>query len=1429
MSLLSSSSITLHRRFITGVNDTFSHPNIATTNITSTSSNLHYINPYTICHAVSHNGIVTHDLKRNIRNKVLFSSPSSANDIGAATAVKALTVSSSRKKLGAALRSGNGFCKVAVYDLSTLDGDNGDSQSKKNDDDEKTVTYFYCHEDNDDIDAVDNEEEKNAYESDSHKNNSGGVNNNKNSDNKSSLQESVGTTIVSLSFNRNDRLLAAIVTGGSFNKPTSPPATNNNTNNEEGRRSEKTTTAAAAATSIPKTSLIIWNVVTGNIISSLPLTECDDGVARVAFSPSQSSILCCCDSRSVLIYKLLEITPTSQEGEQKMEIRRINASKSSSLRGDDDNDDDDNDDTLSLVGNEEGEIITCQCWTACHENVVLFGTSTGRVVLYHEWGKNVCDTKIIPDEKHGRVDAIVPTTDGFIASCNDAVFYSYAAEGLTAAETTKNDERRRHSLSFRDFFRNTAVYSLSNRVSKDAVLNSVAVSPDDRHVCAIVNGECQIYSFELKGRRQCGGTTMMATTATFRSNDEQRRQQKKQQQQTVDNNDTAIIIPDAISVCQGHRGPIIGIDVCIRKPLVISGGSSLNDDRTIRIWNYLTGALELCKSFHEEIFSVAFHPSGLHCLVGFYDKLRLMNVLVDDFRSHREVAIKMCRCCQFSCGGQAFAAVQGSVVSVFDFHSGTKYFDLKGHNTKVHSLLWGVDDSVLVSCDEDGTIYQWDMITGQRVAEYTKKGSPYNYCAMPNMKKLWVVDNGGVNELSQPNLEFVDQYDCSGDDGANTRVARVVASHLESSFFIVGLSRDNKPDCIRTCAFPEQALLDITQVGTATSHWRVTHDDKYLIVTDSYGCLNVFEIEDKRRNISQSLITAVKDDGRNDLPKLDWCEDVLVNESDLEEKIVLISDLKSKLDELVTHNEYHLQMRDKLHTDQIKEIETTHINNLNNERHRNEKLRNEIENAQSHHKKQIATLKSQHQREIAALEVTHQKNLLSNVDNFQRSLREWDAEQETSENHRRALKDKHKQYSDQLLRGLETKLDDEIAARHKLQNERTQLIKKIDETTRQLEDDIDTELQHIEKRYEDLIAAERAAVLHYTGENGIVSKKTVVVLKDADDVMERAAGVRRREAALRGEIASRDDEIRKYDERIASRDDVVSLKDNTVRALRKKNRELEKFKFVLDDKIASLTFQLQPRDEDIRCAKETMRRTHEALGEYCARNEALTARREELGRDVERLQKRVVPKKRKDVNALEALHRRLLGELYDCRELIQQPRELWEKVCFMKEFIEKNGVSVASALETTTPASLSLKESDGGVASTISGHGNVSSQDKLQYQEMRTQKEQEQQQELNDTRTMDELQQSFTQMKREMNKKSMNYKKEMAQYRNENEDLLREIEMLRCQNERKRHVLRQEMAQIQQLATGGGSGSGSGVLTVAANSTGSAMRRKRRG
>ena len=92
-----------------------------------------------------------------------------------------------------------------------------------------------------------------------------------------------------------------------------------------------------------------------------------------------------------------------------------------------------------------------------------------------------------------------------------------------------------------------------------------------------------------------------------------------------------------------HSAGLRGLDICHRKPLIVTG----SDDQTIRVWNYRSHlfvgkskvflfprsfGMELAKKFREEIHSVAIHPDGLYVAAGFIDKIRFLNLLIDDMR-----------------------------------------------------------------------------------------------------------------------------------------------------------------------------------------------------------------------------------------------------------------------------------------------------------------------------------------------------------------------------------------------------------------------------------------------------------------------------------------------------------------------------------------------------------------------------------------------------------------------------------------------------------------------------------------------------------------------------------------------------------------------------------------------------------------------------
>ena len=164
-----------------------------------------------------------------------------------------------------------------------------------------------------------------------------------------------------------------------------------------------------------------------------------------------------------------------------------------------------------------------------------------------------------------------------------------------------------------------------------------------------------------------------------------------------------------------HKDEITGLDVCIRKDLIVT----CSKDKTVRIWNYTTRTHEVSQVFQEECLAVAFHPSGLHIIVSLQDKILMCNVLTDKIVSFKSLQIKGCQEIKFSHGGHLFACVANlKDVYVYDFYSTDNpvMMQFVGHVNKVRAIDWFPNDMGFASCGLDGNIYFFDLYAYDRDA-----------------------------------------------------------------------------------------------------------------------------------------------------------------------------------------------------------------------------------------------------------------------------------------------------------------------------------------------------------------------------------------------------------------------------------------------------------------------------------------------------------------------------------------------------------------------------------------------------------------------------------------------------------------------------------------------------------------------------------------
>lgn len=109
--------------------------------------------------------------------------------------------------------------------------------------------------------------------------------------------------------------------------------------------------------------------------------------------------------------------------------------------------------------------------------------------------------------------------------------------------------------------------------------------------------------------------------------------------------------------------------------------------------------------------SVAFHPSGHQLVVGFVDRIRMMNVFARNLKTYKEISVKACREIRFSNGGHLFALANQYQINVYRFFTADcpSEYIFKEHTGKVKSLYWLDDDSGFISAGLDGALLVWRL------------------------------------------------------------------------------------------------------------------------------------------------------------------------------------------------------------------------------------------------------------------------------------------------------------------------------------------------------------------------------------------------------------------------------------------------------------------------------------------------------------------------------------------------------------------------------------------------------------------------------------------------------------------------------------------------------------------------------------------------
>lgn len=609
-----------------------------------------------------------------------------------------------------------------------------------------------------------------------------------------------------------------------------------------------------------------------------------------------------------------------------------------------------------------------------------------------------------------------------------------------------------------------------------------------------------------------------------------------------------------------HHGPIGGMDVCSWKPIFITSGAI---DRTLRIWNYETGDLELCKRYLEDMSAVALHPTGLFAVVGFSDKLRFITILIDDFISTREFAVRACKEVCFSTMGHLFAAVNGNIIQIYSTITFEHMFNLKGHNGLVRSVAWCHDDHKMASCGTEGAVYEWQVTTTKRISETIIKSCVFACTKMTTDGKstFAVGSDGRVRELMSSTVHrdvMVAQQGLDCVEVSNSDMMLFVAGNNGAAYSV------------------KLPILDFAEYNEYVVHctkitWmRISYDDKYLITCSDDGCIVVwklFNIEGKAIKLDKEFKPS---------------QEILISKEDLLQKINAIKDLQTRMHELETEHAYQMRQNDALHAAMLKEVHEGYCGAIEELKEKNEQL--EMEHAQeiNNINMDISKMKAGHESFIQKLEASYNEKLIVEYNKYlaledkkERMRNKYEAELTELSN---AKKESEQNITNSFL----DKLSEKEIQLEEVNEQQRQMIREHEAIKQQIEDDADREIFELKSAHEKELKEEQDANFKLRGETGMIKKKLATSLKEIDEFKHKIYTLETDQVKFKGIIVSLEKDIVDLKKEIAERDATIQDKEKRIIELKRRNQELDKFKFILEFKINELKSQIEPRDRQIR-------------------------------------------------------------------------------------------------------------------------------------------------------------------------------------------------------------------------------------------------------
>jgi hypothetical protein len=662
----------------------------------------------------------------------------------------------------------------------------------------------------------------------------------------------------------------------------------------------------------------------------------------------------------------------------------------------------------------------------------------------------------------------------------------------------------------------------------------------------------------------------------------------------------------------------------------------------------------------------------------------------------------MCRQVKYTNGGHYLIVNERSNIIVFD----TTYYDvlfvLDAHTSLIKDFVITEDDKTLISTCEGGFVYVWNLVKteGNFQKEWQHRNTMYNKILYDHENDLMYGCTGEKPVCIYGNLckDKIAEFITESSD-LDTRAAVLSMKHQvlftgtnkgTIKIFLWPLSKDcfeieQKSGMVGTFTYKFPEFIEYNAHLSPVTYLELSYDGNYLFSGAADGSVFIFKITDVNYDYSESKKPGEKEEKQ----KLGQ----LANEIYLE-KLTKIKEQNEHIKKLhfeVTKSQQtvkiELKKLEMSYKGKIEQINSEFnadmtVNSQKKESFVN-KATNEFETTNTEYDTQKNKFSDEVQKTIELNKFKEDYEIKRNKDvenEIQRSKEEH--QQRLSKmalNHRKELESIKQKYQ-QKCEQVQTKYNGVV---DQAKSYGTYFMQKLEKN------EVDCEKENEEKTKEliDSITQEKQINLNLQGINSKLSDKHRTEKAMDTEKQNKLDEVIARNNKLKEENITHMAALLKMQEQLLEREEVILSKEETCKAARDEQINLENFRYLLDQKIKTLTNEKEAMLERISTQERLLKDTFQELIEESNKNDD---KHEEIKKKETKI--RVLHGEVKKVDLAIILLRHRLGEMVNNIDKVLGTKEKEKWGGMLKEMLLRSAKNVNVQDKVVLKRDLSDKE-----------------------------------------------------------------------------------------------------------------------------------------